>query len=139
MTITVQFLRDICILSFTYNLLILFLIIKIRPQVKSYGIITRRPKNGSEVALFCSFYLDYFGFLIWLLVSSLHQDTIRQQELFSDYWVSFFLDPMVSLPSCILWFVVEMSQKGPEKSSKHPILPPKQAEPQLVIQLFGTE
>ncbi len=45
---------------------------------------------------------------------------------------------MVSLLLCILWFVIEMSQKGPEKSSKHPILPPKQAEQQLVIQLSGT-
>ena len=45
---------------------------------------------------------------------------------------------MVSLLLCILWFVIEMSQKGPEKSSKPPILPPKQAEQQLVIQQFGT-
>ena len=45
---------------------------------------------------------------------------------------------MVSLSSCILWFVVEMSRKGPEKSSKHLISPPKQAELQSVIQLFGT-
>ena len=44
---------------------------------------------------------------------------------------------MVSLPSCILWFVVEMSRKGPEKSSKHLISPPNQAEPQSVILLFG--
>ena len=58
--------------------------------------------------------------------------------MFSDYWPLFFVDHMVSLPLCILWFVVEMSQKGPEKSSKHPILPPKQAEQQSVIQLFGT-
>ena len=48
------------------------------------------------------------------------------------------MDPMVSLLLCILWFVIEMSQKGQEKSSKHPILPPKQAELQSVILLFGT-
>ena len=62
----------------------------------------------------------------------------RQQEMFSDYWPLFFVDHMVSLHLCILWFVVEMSQKGPEKSSKHPILPPKQAELQSVILLFET-
>ena len=45
---------------------------------------------------------------------------------------------MVSLSSCILWFVVKMSRKGPEKSSKPLILPPNQAEQQSVIQLFGT-
>ena len=45
---------------------------------------------------------------------------------------------MVSSPLCILWFVAEMSLKGPEKSLKHPIFPPNQAEPQSVILLFGT-
>ena len=45
---------------------------------------------------------------------------------------------MVSLLLCILSSVVEMSQKGPEKSSKHPILPPNQAELQSVILLFET-
>ena len=45
---------------------------------------------------------------------------------------------MVSSPLCILWFVAEMSLKGPEKSSKPLILPPKQAEPQSVILLLGT-
>ena len=61
----------------------------------------------------------------------------RQQEMFSDYWPLFFVDHMVSLHLCILWFVVEMSQKGPEKSSKHLISPPNQAKPQSVILLFG--
>ena len=45
---------------------------------------------------------------------------------------------MVSSPLCILWFVAEMSLKGPEKSSKPLILPPNQAEPQSVILLFET-
>ena len=45
---------------------------------------------------------------------------------------------MVSLSLCILWFVVEMSQKEPEKLLKHLTLPRNQAELHSVISLFET-